>query len=825
MTENPDGDNKQIGPSSELKDPALDAGLVAAFSSESTVFNPSVLRSLCQRTDRVPRVFLKSPAEEGLEPVVRPNSNEMGGTVVAEESRYRIDGEIARGGMGAILKGRDTDLGRDLAVKVLLDEHKAKPAVIQRFIEEAQIGGQLQHPGIVPVYELGQFQDERPFFTMKLVKGKTLAALLAERRSPECDRAKLMGIFEQICQTLAYAHSRGVIHRDLKPSNVMVGAFGEVQVMDWGLAKVLTQGGVVDEKRAEDRARSEMSIIQTIRSLGSDTPAGFGSGSGSARTAMGSVMGTPAYMAPEQALGEIDRLDERVDVFGLGSMLCEILTGKPAYAGENRVDVFRKASRAKLQECHERLAESSADEDLIQLALDCLEPEPDDRIRDAGKLAKRVSEHLESVETRLRNAELARVEANTQAAEERKRRRVLVALGASTILTMVVLVGGWLWGQQKDAALQQAATEAERRALIQRSQREQQISRELSTARALGFTASEDLPDLQSLSRAVEAADRAKLLTNDGEVNESLKTETLELLTVLRTLKRDADLVAALDRARGIEMDYTVRRADESDVSVYDGQASNQVKLPNPSAPYKEAFSNWGLEPTPDLVPEAIKKISAIPATLQPTVLDGLDRWRRLIHEPLTLDQWQQADWTPLEPVELVSRTGDQLQVLEDGSILATGENAYGGYELSFETAATDISVMRLQVLLHDAFPNRGPGRGPDGTFCIEDLAIYFAPKSSSVSRQKLKLRHALASQSWQGLPIQKDKWHSGYPVGTPVVAVFVAEVPIRSESGFQIWIEHADRRRGQWEEQNLGRFSMVDRGSTSLQKRRRTSR
>jgi len=141
---------------------------------------------------------------------------------------------------------------------VLLDAHKDKPEVIQRFVEEAQSGGQLQHPGIATIYELGQFADKRPFFAMKLVKGETLSKLLADRGEPTADRGKFIGIFEQICQTMAYAHSRGVIHRDLKPANIMVGAFGEVQVMDWGLAKVLQVGGVADEKSRSisNRARA-----------------------------------------------------------------------------------------------------------------------------------------------------------------------------------------------------------------------------------------------------------------------------------------------------------------------------------------------------------------------------------------------------------------------------------------------------------------------------------------------------------------------------------------------------------------------------------------
>src|SRR5262249_10788926 len=174
-----------------------------------------------------------------------------------DAGRYHLAGEIARGGMGAILKGRDPDLGRDIAVKVLLETHAGKTELLQRFVEEAQIAGQLQHPGIVPVYELGQFADRRPYFTMKLVKGQTLARLLAQRKEPSQERPRFLKVFEQVCQTLAYAHARGVLHRDLKPSNIMVGNYGEVQVMDWGLAKVLPQGGVADEQQARERQPAE----------------------------------------------------------------------------------------------------------------------------------------------------------------------------------------------------------------------------------------------------------------------------------------------------------------------------------------------------------------------------------------------------------------------------------------------------------------------------------------------------------------------------------------------------------------------------------------
>jgi serine/threonine-protein kinase len=173
--------------------------------------------------------------------VVLPDSPEGAGGL-DPTGRYQVVGEIARGGMGCVLKGRDSHLGRDVAVKVLLEAHAGCAELVQRFVEEAQIAGRLQHPGVAPVYDLGALPDKRPYFTMKLVKGRTLAAHLAGRADVSQERTRWLGVFLQVCQALAYAHARRVIHRDLKPANIMVGAFGEVQVMDWGLAKVLPPG-------------------------------------------------------------------------------------------------------------------------------------------------------------------------------------------------------------------------------------------------------------------------------------------------------------------------------------------------------------------------------------------------------------------------------------------------------------------------------------------------------------------------------------------------------------------------------------------------------
>jgi len=158
----------------------------------------------------------------------------------APSGRYAIGEEIARGGMGVVYRATDTALGREVAVKVLQDRFAPGSGVASRFADEARIEAQLQHPGIPPVHDLGTLPDGRPFLAMKLIKGQTLETLLRGRPDVATERGRWVAVFEQVCQAVGFAHAHSVIHRDLKPDNVMVGAFGEVQVMDWGLAKVLT---------------------------------------------------------------------------------------------------------------------------------------------------------------------------------------------------------------------------------------------------------------------------------------------------------------------------------------------------------------------------------------------------------------------------------------------------------------------------------------------------------------------------------------------------------------------------------------------------------
>ncbi|HEX4606838.1 MAG TPA: protein kinase [Urbifossiella sp.] len=290
--------------------------------------------------------------------------------------RYQAVAEIARGAMGVVYRGRDTAFGRPVAIKLLLDEHLSRPELRWRFAEEVRIAAALQHPSVVPVYDTGTCPTGRPFYVMRMVEGGTLDALLAARRDTGRDRSRFLKVFEKVCEGVAFAHSRGVIHRDVKPDNVMVGDLGLVQLMDWGVSKVLPHSPVglaSPEPPAAGRIPADPADLQTR---------------------FGRVLGTPAYMSPEQARGHLDQMDERTDVFALGGLLCTILTGAPPYTGANARLAYKQAARADLADGYARLDASGADPELVALGKQCLSPVAGDRPRDAGALAAALAECL-----------------------------------------------------------------------------------------------------------------------------------------------------------------------------------------------------------------------------------------------------------------------------------------------------------------------------------------------------------------------------------------------------------------------------------------------
>jgi eukaryotic-like serine/threonine-protein kinase len=252
-------------------------------------------------------------------------------------TRYRLLERIARGGMGVVYAAEDENLQRRVALKVL-DVAGSDGDLANRLIREARVLAALEHPGIVPVHDVGTLADGRVFYTMKFVEGQRLDKYIASVTSIP-DRLRL---FLRICDAVAFAHARGVLHRDLKPANIMVGPFGEVLVMDWGLAKILRSGdsnsaGVADPEATVFEKPEQPAITGDATEV-------------SVVTGHGTVMGTPGYMSPEQARGDVEHLDARSDIFSLGALLRFLLTGNPESTtapGANRLDKSLAAICAK----------------------------------------------------------------------------------------------------------------------------------------------------------------------------------------------------------------------------------------------------------------------------------------------------------------------------------------------------------------------------------------------------------------------------------------------------------------------------------------------
>jgi eukaryotic-like serine/threonine-protein kinase len=320
--------------------------------------------------------------------------------------RYRDLGLLGLGGMGEVRRVLDRDLNRTVAMKVIAAHLMEQPSSLARFVEEAQVSAQLEHPAIIPVHELGRLLDGRLYFTMQEIRGRTMAKMIREvhRGGHSVGVSagsgalgawtfrRLVMAFLRVCEAVAYAHGRGVVHRDLKPSNIMLGRNGEVTVVDWGIAKVLgrPRSGDLDDEQMP------LSLRGKPRDL----------------TLRGAVTGTPAYMPPEQAMGQTDRIDTRSDVYALGAILYEVLCGAPPYQGlAGKMLLFEVIQRPPKPVT--KLAARPLPEALVEVCERAMAREPALRYQDARALAKEINDWLEGVSRRERA--MTHVEASQQA--------------------------------------------------------------------------------------------------------------------------------------------------------------------------------------------------------------------------------------------------------------------------------------------------------------------------------------------------------------------------------------------------------------------------
>jgi formylglycine-generating enzyme required for sulfatase activity/tRNA A-37 threonylcarbamoyl transferase component Bud32 len=357
----------------------------ALLTDEGRAYFERRLRQDPSRT-MVPEMFTASHSLlEGTE--LASNPIDLDGTVQPRrapprQSRYEDLGQLGQGGMGIIRRVLDPDLNRVIALKIIRPERLSSAGMVARFIEEAQISAQLTHPGIVPVHELGRLPDGRYYFTMKEIQGRTLSEVIRSVHHVfaipgDWNVRRMLKAFLRVCEAVAYAHSRGVVHRDIKPSNIMIGEFGEVMVMDWGLAKVLGR---------PDRSGEDLNPVQTVRQKNA-----------ALQTRIGRVSGTPTYMPPEQASGRIDQLGPPSDVYSLGAVLFEIISGYAPFPSGDQAEVLaavQKGQRLPLPEDH------MIPEGLKAICNRAMALRPSDRYPDAEAFSAELRDWLEGATRR-----------------------------------------------------------------------------------------------------------------------------------------------------------------------------------------------------------------------------------------------------------------------------------------------------------------------------------------------------------------------------------------------------------------------------------------
>jgi serine/threonine-protein kinase len=319
-------------------------------------------------------------ASQGTWPGASPQ--EAGGQEVEDAlGRFHVKKVLGEGGMGRVLEALDPELLRAVAVKLILDPNEVDEHMLSRFVAEAQITAQLDHPNIVPVYEMGVTTDGRIFFVMKKVQGRSLREIIDALKAGDpatsqfFNTFRLLMAFVWVCQAVAYAHDHGVLHRDLKPENIMIGDFGQIYVMDWGIARLI--GDRTEKLRVEQR--------------GSAAPA---------KTMDGCAIGTPGYMSPEQARGQVHEMDTRSDVWALGAIIYEILTLERAYDDADPITRMTRTMEGPPADPCTRTPSRDIEEEIAGVCMKAMAQDRDDRIQSALEVAFAIGQYLEGVKQR-----------------------------------------------------------------------------------------------------------------------------------------------------------------------------------------------------------------------------------------------------------------------------------------------------------------------------------------------------------------------------------------------------------------------------------------
>lgn len=369
----------------------METAVVRKVHGGSHLFPPSAEEPLPDEDSL--RLLCSSARVSSVNSILADRVDQIGGLGPEGKTKYDFSEILGKGGMGQVLLVTDNDIRRHVAMKLLLPQHRKNPDLVERFLDEVQIAGQLEHPNIPPIYDMGSV-DSEPFFTMRLVEGDTLLDVLNRLRAndketeEEYTLVRRLQIFQQLCLAMAYTHDKGVLHRDLKPANVMIGEFGEVLIMDWGLAMLIA---AVPDVKNRSRGRSNTGRVTTTR-------IGFGD------TTSNSINGTPAYMSPEQAKGQNDLLSPRSDIYSLGAMLYELLCLQVPLRGKTTLETMLLVG-SKMPKPPSEVAEAAGltvPASFDDICMKALAKDPKDRYESALAFAEEVQTYIDGSRERER---------------------------------------------------------------------------------------------------------------------------------------------------------------------------------------------------------------------------------------------------------------------------------------------------------------------------------------------------------------------------------------------------------------------------------------